>query len=725
VFNVLVSIVPQGEMLAIYCKDLTKLAEESKLDPVIGRDEEIRRTLQILSRRTKNNPLLIGDPGVGKTAIVEGLAIKIASKDVPSNVSDMRVMSLDMGQLVAGAKYRGEFEERLKGILKDIEASDGKVILFIDELHTIVGAGAAEGSMDASNLIKPQLARGQLRCIGATTTKEYRKYIEKDAALARRFQTVEIGEPTLENAIAMLRGLKPSYETHHEIHITDEAVKSAVNLSDRYIRDRHLPDKAIDLIDEAASKLRLQINSEPEELDRARRQLENTKAQIAILERDEDAATRRSRGDLKQRADQLHDEVSQMAYAYQKERDEINDIAQAKSDLRRYEKEAHAYQLAGEYEKGSIIKYEKVRPLEKEIQEREAATANFRFVSSQVTPQQIADVVSKKTGIPLRSLVLSEKEKLLGMEELLSQRVVGQAEACKAIADAVRVSRAGLHSHDRPLGSFFFMGPTGVGKTELCRALASALFNSEDALIRIDMSEFMEKFSISRLIGAPPGYIGHDEGGVLTEAVRRKPYAVVLFDEFEKAHSEVSNLLLQVLDAGRLTDGQGNQIDFRNTIVIMTSNLGAHHLANLPEGLPSSAARAEVFSELRAHFSPEFLNRIDDIVMFNRLTRDQMLPIVNIQLKQIPPRHPLLVSQSAKERLAILGYDPAYGARPMRRAIAHHLLQPLSRILIASNVTENDSISVDIDPTSETDLMFTILKDANKPTHPEDEFGSL
>lgn len=705
---------PPGEFLAQYCKDLTQLAADGKLDPVIGRDEEIRRTLQILSRRTKNNPLLIGDPGVGKTAIAEGLALKIATKDVPSNVADMKVMSLDLGQLVAGTKFRGEFEERLKGILKDIEASDGKIILFIDELHTIVGAGASEGSMDASNLIKPQLARGQLRCIGATTTKEYRKYIEKDAALARRFQTVDIGEPKKEDAIGMLRGLKQAYESHHQIHITDDAIVAAVNLSDRYIRDRHLPDKAIDLMDEAASKLRLQINSEPEELDKAKSRLNSLKQQVATLAKEEDRNAIERRQAMKKEVEKIEREVEEMTARYNQERDEIHSIAELKYKIIAIKQQIADLQQRGNYEKAAQMTYEQLNPKNLEYERRENATQSFHFIQSQVVAQHIADVVSKKTGIPLRSLVLSEKEKLLHMEEFLSSKVVGQPEACKAIADAVRVSRAGLHAHDRPLGSFFFMGPTGVGKTELCRALAATLFNSEDALIRIDMSEFMEKFSTTRLIGAPPGYIGHDEGGVLTEAVRRRPYAVVLFDEFEKAHPEVSNLLLQVLDAGRLTDGQGNRVDFRNTIIIMTSNLGAQHLANLPEGLPSLAAKAEVMRDLRAHFQPEFLNRIDDIIMFNRLTRDQMLPIVDIQLKSIPQKSPLIVTEPAKARLAELGYEPAYGARPMRRAIMHHLLQPLSRKLISENVTEEDSIKVDVDPKSQTELSFEILRGANK-----------
>jgi len=706
---------PPGEMLALYCKDLTELAENGKLDPVVGRDEEIRRTLQILSRRTKNNPLLIGDPGVGKTAIAEGLALKIATKDVPSNVAHMKIMSLDMGQLVAGAKYRGEFEERLKGILKDIDEADGSIILFIDEIHTIVGAGAAEGSMDASNLIKPQLARGQLRCIGATTIKEYRKYIEKDAALARRFQVVEIREPSPETALAMIRGLKPMYEKHHEIHISDESLKAAVALSARYIRDRHLPDKAIDLIDEAASQLRLQINSEPESLDRARRELESTKQQIALLEREEDLSAKKSRQQLKARAEQLQAHVNEMTIEYEKERDEINAVALAKKELARYQAEAQRLQVNGHYERSSKIVYENIRPLEKSILEREAATAEFIFVSSQVTPQHIADVVGKKTGIPIKSLVLSEKEKLLHLEELLGKRVVGQDQACEAIAEAVRISRAGLHSNERPLGSFLFMGPTGVGKTELCRAVASALFNSEDALIRIDMSEYMEKFSVNRLIGAPPGYVGHEEGGVLTEAVRRKPYAVILLDEFEKAHPDISNVLLQVLDAGRLTDGQGNVVDFRNTLVIMTSNLGAHYLASLPEGVPSSEARPDVQRELIGRFQPEFLNRIDEIILFNRLTRDQMLPIVNIQLSHIPQKHPFVVSQEAKERIAELGYDPSYGARPIRRAIQSMLLKPLSKTLLTQDVKEYDSIAVEIDPEDPEKLQFTIIRDANKP----------
>jgi ATP-dependent Clp protease ATP-binding subunit ClpB len=712
---------PPGEILNMYCKDLTALAEAGKLDPVIGRDEEIRRTMQILSRRTKNNPMLIGDPGVGKTAIAEGLAIKIAAKDVPSTIAHMKIMSLDLGQLVAGAKYRGEFEERLKGILKDIEESDGSIILFIDEIHTLVGAGAAEGSMDASNLIKPQLARGQLRCIGATTIKEYRKYIEKDAALARRFQVVEIKEPSPETALAMIRGLKPMYEKHHEIHITDESLKAAVALSSRYIRDRHLPDKAIDLIDEAASMLRLQINSEPEALDKARGDLERLKQQIALLEREEGAMAKVERTKMKRKAEQLQVEVDKMAADYEKERDEINGIASAKKELARYQMDCHRLQVQAAYEQSSRLVWEKIRPLEKSIQDREAKVADFKYVSSQVTPQHIADVVGKKTGIPIRSLVLSEKEKLLHLEELLAKRVVGQPEACQSIAEAVRISRAGLHPNERPLGSFLFMGPTGVGKTELCRAVAASLFNSEEALIRIDMSEFMEKFSISRLIGAPPGYIGHDEGGVLTEAVRRKPYAVILFDEFEKAHPEVSNLLLQVLDAGRLTDGQGNQVDFRNTLIIMTSNLGAHHLASLPEGVPSSAARSAIQTELNHRFQPEFLNRIDEIILFNRLSREQMLPIVDIQLRQIPQKHPLIVSDAAKQRIADAGYEPAYGARPVRRAIQQMLLKPLSKELLQQQVGEYDSISVDVDPQNDQALSFTVLRDANKPQISEDD----
>jgi ATP-dependent Clp protease ATP-binding subunit ClpB len=659
---------------------------------------------------------LIGDPGVGKTAIAEGLALKIASKDVPSNVAEMKIMMLDMGQLVAGAKFRGEFEERFKGVLKDVEQSDGKIILFIDEIHTIVGAGAAEGSMDASNMIKPQLARGQLRCIGATTTKEYRKYIEKDAALARRFQTVEIAEPSKETAVAMLRGLKGPYEAHHQLHITDDALVAAVSMSDRYIRDRQLPDKAIDLVDEAASKLKLQIHTIPEELDRAKSKLESIKRQIAAISREEGRQVAQRKQALIAESQSLEKEVAEMTKQHESEKSEMDAIAMMKHQINRLKAELHNSIITGKYEQAAKLEHEQLKPLQKEVLEREEKTENFRFIQSQVTGQHIADIVSHRTGIPLRSLVLSEKDKLLHMEEYLTQRVVGQPEACKAISDAVRISRAGLHSHERPLGSFFFMGPTGVGKTELCRALAKTLFNSENALIRIDMSEFMEKYSIARLIGAPPGYVGHEEGGVLTEAVRRRPYAVILFDEFEKAAPEVSNILLQILDAGRLTDGQGTLVDFKNTIIIMTSNLGAQHLARLPEGLPSSAAKGEVDAELRAHFQPEFLNRIDEVVLFNRLTRDQMKPIVDIQLKQIASRNPLIVTEAAKDRLANLGYDPAYGARPMRRAINTHLLRPLSKLNISGDIGEYDSISVDVDPTSETEFKFEILKDANKPS---------
>lgn len=701
---------------------MTALAAQGKLDAVIGRDEEIRRTMQILSRRTKNNPLLIGEPGVGKTAIAEGLAIKIAAKDVPTNMVDMKLMSLDMGQLIAGAKFRGEFEERLKGVLKDVEESDGKVVLFIDEIHTLIGAGASEGSMDASNLIKPQLARGTLRCVGATTTKEYRKYIEKDAALARRFQTVVISEPNEENALAMMRGLKPAYEAHHEIHITDEALKAAVELSDRYIRDRHLPDKAIDLVDEAASKLRLQINSIPEELETVRGKLESKKQQLAMLVGESDRGLADTRRRLRAEAEKLEKEANEISSAYQDERMELDAIADMKASLTEYEKQFRDNTIQGRYEHASRIRHEFIKPLTEEYNRRDDATANFKYIQNRVTPVHIADIVSKKTGIPLRSLALSEKERLLNLEELLSQRVVGQEEACKAIAEAVRVSRAGLHSHERPLGSFFFMGPTGVGKTELCRALASTIYNSDDALIRIDMSEFMEKFSISRLIGAPPGYVGHEEGGVLTEAVRNKPYAVVLFDEFEKAHPEVSNLLLQVLDAGVLTDSLGHRVDFRNTIIIMTSNVGAHYLTALPEDAPSSQAKAQVFEELRARMAPEFLNRIDDIIMFNRLTRAQMLPMVEIQLRNLPIKNQLIVSPAAKNTLALQGYDPLYGARPLRRAINRCLLQPLSRLLISNPIGEYDAISVDVNPENTDMMTFEIIKDANKPEENDDDF---
>lgn len=708
-------------MLAKYCKDLTALAAQGKLDVVIGRDEEIRRTMQILSRRSKNNPLLIGDPGVGKTAIAEGLAIKIAAKDVPTNMVDMKLMSLDMGQLIAGAKFRGEFEERLKGVLKDVEESDGKIVLFIDELHTLVGAGAAEGSIDASNLIKPQLARGTLRCVGATTTKEYRKYIEKDAALARRFQTVVISEPNDETALAMMRGLKPAYETHHEIHITDDALKAAVSLSGRYIRDRHLPDKAIDLVDEAASKLRLQINSIPEELETVRGKLESKKQQLAILHSESDRGLSETRRKLRAEAEKLEKEANDISKVYQDERTELDAIADMKVELSRLEKDFRDATMRGQYEQASRIRHEKVTPLQKEYNTRDMATAGFRFIQNQVTPTHIADIVSKKTGIPLRSLALSEKERLLNLEDLLAESVVGQQEACKAVAEAVRVSRAGLHSHERPLGSFFFMGPTGVGKTELCRALAKALFNSESALVRIDMSEYMEKFSVTRLIGAPPGYVGHEDGGILTEAVRTKPYAVVLFDEFEKAHPDISNVLLQVLDAGVLTDGQGRRVDFRNTIIIMTSNLGAQHLAALPDGAPSSDAREEVFGELRARLAPEFLNRIDDIIMFNRLTRAQMLPMVDIQLRTVPgPK--LQVSQEVKELLAKEGYEPLYGARPLRRVINKLLLQPLSKLYINNTLGEYDMVAVGVNPESPGELKFEILRDATKPEESDEEY---
>lgn len=706
---------PPGEYLAKYCKDFSDLASRGKLDPVIGREDEIRRTLQILSRRTKNNPLLIGDPGVGKTAIVEGLALAIHNKEVPHNVENLRIYSLDMGQLVAGAKFRGEFEERLKGILKDVESSDGKVVLFIDEIHTIVGAGAAEGSMDASNLIKPPLARGNLRCIGATTTKEYRKYIEKDAALARRFQTIVVGEPSVETSVAMLRGLRDKYEAHHELRITDDAILAAVIHSDRYIRNRFLPDKAIDLIDEAASRLRLQVNSVPEELGHLQTKINTLKLQYLAIQKDTEPKTKERYQKLVKEADQITIEADKIEEQWRAEKKGVEELARLKEQYQSLRGSLPYLQSEGKYAEASRIVHIDLPPLQQKIDEASEKVSHYKYVQSEVTAQHVADVISKSTGIPLQSLILTEKQKLLNMEQNLASRVVGQPEACSAIANAIRVSRAGLHSHDRPLGSFFFLGPTGVGKTELCRALAENLFSSPDALIRIDMSEFMEKFAVTRLVGAPPGYVGYEEGGVLTEAVRLHPYSVILLDEFEKAHPEVSNLLLQVLDAGHLTDGQGNKVDFRNTIIIMTSNLGAHHLANLPENAPSSLARAEVFAELKAHFAPEFLNRIDETVLFNRLTKEQMLPIVDIQLKKIPSRYPLKFSEEAKQRLADLGFDPAYGARPLRRTIQHHILNPLAIKVLDGEFGEYDAVQVDIDSANPENFLFTVLKDENKP----------
>jgi len=684
------------QALGKYTRDMTELARNGKLDPVIGRDEEVRRAMQVLSRRTKNNPVLIGDPGVGKTAIVEGIAMRVANGDVPDSLRDKRILSLDIGALIAGAKFRGEFEERLKAVLKDIAAAEGNIILFIDELHTLVGAGSAEGSMDAANMLKPALARGELRCIGATTLDEYRKHVEKDKALERRFQPVFVGEPSREDAIAILRGLKERYEVHHGIRIRDGALVSAVRLSDRYISGRKLPDKAIDLVDEAASRLKIQIDSLPEPIDQVERRLTSLAIEQSALAREKDPASKKRLEAVGAEIAELRESVAAKKAVWQKERALIVDLRKAKEELEQVKIEAELAQRKGDLDRAAQLRFGRAPELEKRLKELDETMRNTKkdggFLREEVTEEDIAQVVSKWTGIPVDRMLESEQERLLQMEDRLHDRVVGQARAVEAIANAVRRSRSGLQDPNRPIGSFIFLGPTGVGKTELARSLAGFLFDDETHMVRIDMSEYMEKHAVSRLVGAPPGYVGYDEGGQLTEAVRRRPYSVVLFDEIEKAHPDVFNILLQVLDDGRLTDGQGRTIDFRNTVVIMTSNVGSHLIV---EG----ASSERIQDELRKLFRPEFLNRIDEIVTFDPLGRADLDRIVEIQLgrfRKLLAERDLSIELSAEARtfVADRGYDPTYGARPLKRAITRYLQDPLARKLIEGAFAPGDTILV-------------------------------
>ncbi|MBT8457592.1 MAG: ATP-dependent chaperone ClpB [Rhodobacteraceae bacterium] len=686
------------DALRKYALDLTERAREGKIDPIIGRDEEIRRAMQILSRRTKNNPVLIGEPGVGKTAIAEGLAIRIVDGDVPESLRNKRLLSLDMGALIAGAKYRGEFEERLKSVLAEVTSAAGEIVLFIDEMHTLVGAGKADGAMDASNLLKPALARGELHCIGATTLDEYRKHVEKDAALARRFQPLMVEEPTVEDTVSILRGIKEKYELHHGVRISDSALVAAATLSHRYITDRFLPDKAIDLMDEAASRLRMEVDSKPEELDALDREILQKQIEAEALKKEDDKASKDRLEKLEKELSELQERSSEMTAQWQSERDKLESARELKEQLDRARAELDQAKREGNLAKAGELSYGVIPQLEKQLSAAEEAESDL-MVEEAVRPEQIASVVERWTGIPTSKMLEGERDKLLRMEEELGRRVIGQHAAVRAVSNAVRRARAGLQDEKRPLGSFLFLGPTGVGKTELTKALAEYLFDDDSAMVRVDMSEFMEKHAVARLIGAPPGYIGYDEGGVLTEAVRRRPYQVVLFDEVEKAHPDVFNVLLQVLDDGVLTDGHGRTVDFKQTLIILTSNLGSQALSQLPEGADASDARRDVMDAVRAHFRPEFLNRLDETIVFDRLTREDMDGIVDFQLGRLTARLAkrnitLVLDDAARTWLADEGYDPVFGARPLKRVVQRALQNQLAEMLLAGEVSDGDTVSV-------------------------------
>ncbi|MEL7729013.1 ATP-dependent chaperone ClpB [Citromicrobium bathyomarinum] len=682
-----------------YARDLTQAARDGKLDPVIGRDEEIRRTIQILARRTKNNPALIGEPGTGKTAIAEGLALRIANGDVPDSLKNRTLMALDMGALIAGAKYRGEFEERLKAVLDEVKGSDGQIILFIDEMHTLIGAGASEGSMDASNLLKPALSRGELHCIGATTLDEYQKYVEKDPALQRRFQSVYIDEPSVEDTISILRGIKEKYELHHGVRITDGAIVAAAQLSNRYIQNRFMPDKAIDLMDEAASRIRMEVESKPEEIEGLDRRIIQLKIEEQALAKESDDASKERLENLREDLANLEQRSSELTTRWQGERDKIQAESRIKEDLDQARLELEQAQRAGDLAKAGELQYGRIPELENKLKDAEGHTSNA-LLREEVTEEDIAGVVARWTGIPVDRMLEGERDKLLKMEEVLGKRVIGQEAAVEAVSKAVRRARAGLKDPGRPLGSFLFLGPTGVGKTELTKALAQFLFDDDNAMVRIDMSEFMEKHAVARLIGAPPGYVGYEEGGVLTESVRRRPYQVVLFDEVEKAHSDVFNVLLQVLDDGRLTDGQGRVVDFSNTLIILTSNLGSQHLSNMTDDQQVSDVEPQVMDVVRGHFRPEFLNRLDEIILFHRLSMADMAPIVELQVKRVQKlladrKIELVLTDAAKRWLGRVGYDPVYGARPLKRTVQRYVQDPLAERLLQGDIPDGSTVNID------------------------------